>query len=175
MAEPKNKNSLASLLGDAAGNIAPILGYAKAPEIAGGLNQMIRNANAPDKLNAGWHGQRGAINFPWGDVDQLAKDRAARVAGFEDDYRLNNLHNAVPKDYLPKQYGSPTVTVYRGVPSDIKNAEIRAGDWVALDPKYAKSHGTGNTGKSQVLKMQVPADHVGWAGTDMNEFFYVPR
>jgi hypothetical protein len=37
MAEPKNKNSLASLLGDAAGNIAPILGYAKAPQIAAGL------------------------------------------------------------------------------------------------------------------------------------------
>jgi hypothetical protein len=61
MAEPKNKNSLASLLGDAAGNIAPILGYAKAPEIAGGINQMIRNANAPTPFNNAKKGQLGAV------------------------------------------------------------------------------------------------------------------
>jgi hypothetical protein len=61
MAEPKNKNSLASLLGDAAGNIAPILGYAKAPEIAGGLNQLIKNANAPTPFNNAKNGQLGAV------------------------------------------------------------------------------------------------------------------
>ena len=37
LAEPRNKTSLASLLGEAAGNIAPIAGYAKAPQIASGL------------------------------------------------------------------------------------------------------------------------------------------
>lgn len=79
MAEPKNKNSLASLLGDAAGNIAPILGYAKAPEIAGGLNQLIKNANAPDTLNKGWHGQRGVLALGRDGIRKSADDFAKSV------------------------------------------------------------------------------------------------
>ena len=35
MAEPKNKTSLASLLGEAAGNIAPIVGYQKMVNLTG--------------------------------------------------------------------------------------------------------------------------------------------
>jgi hypothetical protein len=119
-------------------------------------------------------GARGIIP-PMSALDEAAKERAARVSGMEESYRLPNLHNAVPKDYLPKQYGSQMVTVYRGVPSTVADANIRPGDWVTLDRRYAMQHGTGETGKSRVIALQVPADHVGWAGTDMNEFFYVPR
>ncbi len=177
MATPENK--LAGLLGEGAGLAAPIVAAAKAPEIAGGLLQMGRNLAAPQTLNK----QAGVINSPFGRygaigdsvADDLAKERVARVQGMEEDYRLNNLHNAVPKEYLPPQYGKKTVTVYRGVPSDVVNPVIRPGDWVGLDSKYASQHGAGKTGKSKLIKMEVPADHVGWAGTDMNEFFYVPR
>lgn len=102
-------------------------------------------------------------------------DRMARVEGVEESYRLPNLHQAVPKDYLPPQYGLKTVTIYRGVPHSVSDATIRPGDWVSLDKNYALQHGTGETGKSKVISIQVPADHVGWAGTDMNEYFYVPR
>lgn len=43
-AEPQNKTGLAALLGEAAGGSAPIAAWAKSPEIAGGLLQMLRSA-----------------------------------------------------------------------------------------------------------------------------------
>jgi hypothetical protein len=177
IAQPQNKNM--GLLGEAIGGVLPMLAAAKAPQIAGGLLQAGENLAAPRNM----HSQAGVIASPFGRygasstevMDDLAKERLSRVQGMDDSYRLPNLHNAVPKEYLPKQHGSQMVTVYRGVPSSVKDPSIRPGDWVGLDPKYALQHGTGETGKSKLLKMEVPADHVGWAGTDMNEFFYVPR
>ena len=111
------------------------------------------------------------------EFDALPEDLRSRITGTDESYRLPNLAQAVPQDYLPAatRLGLKEVTIYRGVPDNIPNAKIRPGDWVALDPKYAKGHGTGATGKSKLLKQKVPADHVGWAGTDMNEYFYVPR
>ena len=58
-AEPKNRN--AGLLGEAVGNIIPIVAAAKAPQIAAGLNQAGRNLAAPRTLNPQtgaivWHG-----------------------------------------------------------------------------------------------------------------------
>ncbi len=101
--------------------------------------------------------------------------RSSRVRLVEEDYRLPNLANAIPKEYIPKEASQSTVKVYRAVPSDAKDATIRPGDWVSLNSKYAAIHGTGKTGSSKVISMEVPADHVAWAGTDMNEYFYVPR
>lgn len=49
MATPENK--LAGLLGEGLGMAAPIVGAAKAPEIAGGLIQMGKNLNATAKIN----------------------------------------------------------------------------------------------------------------------------
>lgn len=64
--------------------------------------------------------------------------------------------------------GQKTVTIYRGVPVGVN--EIRPGDWVALSASYAQAHERG-----KVLSMRVPAEDVAWAGTDKNEYFYVPR
>jgi hypothetical protein len=47
----------ASVLGETAGLLAPFAVAAKAPQIAGGLNQMVANAQTPATMNA----QRGAI------------------------------------------------------------------------------------------------------------------
>jgi hypothetical protein len=47
----------ASVLGETAGLLAPFAVAAKAPQIAGGLNQMVANAQTPATINA----QRGAI------------------------------------------------------------------------------------------------------------------
>ena len=57
MATPENK--LAGLLGEGLGMAAPIVGAAKAPEIAGGLLQMGRNLAAPQTMNK----QTGAIDI----------------------------------------------------------------------------------------------------------------
>jgi hypothetical protein len=108
------------------------------------------------------------------DMTGLA-DRVKRVAYADPKNRLSDLANVVPAEMLPSVAGQSTVKVYRGVPSDIENASIRAGDWVGIDPKYAAKHGTGKTGKSKVIEMDVPSSDVTWAGTDMNEFFYTPR
>lgn len=109
------------------------------------------------------------------DDTEGAAVRSARVRLVEEDYRLPNLANAIPKEYIPKEASQSTVKIYRAVPSDTKDATIRPGDWVSLSSKYAAIHGTGKTGRSKVISMDVPADHVAWAGTDMNEYFYVPR
>lgn len=109
------------------------------------------------------------------EMDSGEAERMNRVRNVEEDYRLPNLHNAVPASYVPKEAKQAEVTVYRGVPASLADAKIRPGDWVALSKRYAAQHGTGESGASRIISMKVPADHVAWAGTDMNEFFYVPR
>lgn len=69
-------------------------------------------------------------------------------------------------------HGARTVTIYRGVPKKFKDQGIRPGDWVALSKHYAKQHG--GVG-SIVIEKKVPADHVYWAGTDENEWWYTPH
>jgi len=71
--------------------------------------------------------------------------------------------------------GAELVTIYRGVPNHLENPEIRAGDWVALYRGYAGEHGTGETGSNVIISKMVPAVDVVWAGTDENEWFYVPH
>lgn len=61
--------------------------------------------------------------------------------------------------------GEDEVTIYRSVPEDVES--IRPGDWVALEEAHTPS-------REKVLSQTVPADHVFWAGTDENEWFYCP-
>lgn len=63
--------------------------------------------------------------------------------------------------------GSKVVTIYRGVRKSAEQV-IRPGDWVGLTKRYAAQHGEGS-----VLSARVSAKDVVWAGTDMNEWFYV--
>lgn len=67
--------------------------------------------------------------------------------------------------------GDSTVKIYRGIPKGIKEKIFRPGDWIALRWGYAKAHGGSN---NTVISKNVPAEHVIWAGTDENEWFYVP-
>lgn len=97
--------------------------------------------------------------------------RALIVQNTEDEYRLPNLHSIVPPDQLHGivKLGLPRVTIYRGVPSGV--TDIRPGDWVALSRSYAAAHTRGGS----VISKRVQADDVAWAGTDINEYYYVPR
>jgi hypothetical protein len=101
-----------------------------------------------------------------------SEERESRVKNIEEEHRLPNLHMAVPKEYLPPQHKQKSVQIFRAIRGDVKDPVIRPGDWVTLNRSYAHEHGGG---KSKILAMNVPADHVVWAGTDMNEYFYVPR
>lgn len=115
-------------------------------------------------------------------------DRVNRIACAEDEWRLPRLKEVWPQDRWPKlpkaqeitsagvgaaQEG-PSVTMYRGVPDDVRSPVIRPGDWVTLNPVYAKGHGSGRTGKTRVIQAHAKVGDLVWAGTDENEFFYAP-
>jgi hypothetical protein len=95
--------------------------------------------------------------------------RANIVRNTEDEYRLPNLHTIVPPDQLHVvvKAGHPNVTIYRAVPIGV--TDIRPGDWVALSRSYAAVHERGH-----IISKRVPAIDVAWAGTDINEYYYVP-
>lgn len=105
---------------------------------------------------------------PWREGEaQERQNRLAAARDFPEDLLPNvrfpkHLQHKVP--YTP---GQRTITIYRSVPPGI--TEIRPGDWVTLTREYADTHGRG-----EVLTMEVPVEHVMWAGTDENEWFYTP-
>lgn len=98
-------------------------------------------------------------------------DRQARLASARD-FPENLLCNLqLPERYLrqiPWVKGQRVVTIYRSVPAGV--TEIRPGDWVTLDKAYARQHGRG-----RILSKRVAPCEVLWAGTDLNEWFYVPQ
>jgi hypothetical protein len=59
----KPENYYAGLLGEAAGNVLPIVAAAKAPQIARGLLQAGDNLRAPTPMNSATRGQAGAIVY----------------------------------------------------------------------------------------------------------------
>jgi len=73
---------------------------------------------------------------------------------------------------------SDNVKIYRGVGEESKVKEIEPGDWVALDYRlaewYARDPYT-NLKTGEVLSKEVPAIDVRWAGTDQEEWYYVPH
>jgi len=104
----------------------------------------------------------------------LAQARRNRLAFARDypDHLLSNIHQGgvVPASYLqgvPRLRAGDLVTVYRAVPPEV--SELRPGDWVALERSWATQLGRG-----KILSQRVPASHVVWSGTDMNEWFYTP-
>jgi len=104
---------------------------------------------------------------------ERAKERQDRInaARQEPEYLLPNLHTVIPAQYMREVpwNGQDMVTVWRSIPPDAKDGQIRPGDWVALTRSYAQSLGRG-----KLVSKRVPAQHIFWAGTDMNEWFYTP-
>ena len=152
--------------------------------------RMVTNATAPNTLNMGFRGQRGAANFDYRDSHRAPKPED-NAAG----YALNNIY---PDDiYSPKalQYygtGDPfdkktfqiinslrnnpdkMVTIYRAIPDDI-NADINSGDWVGITPEYAKMHGESRfDGKYKILKKEVKASEIHNNGDSIHEWGYNP-
>ena len=99
--------------------------------------------------------------------------RISRLTEVDEEYRLDNLASIVPPDELrkvPDHNGA--LSIYRGLPQGFS---IRPGDWVSLEPSYARDHGTRAATAPYVDTLaQVDAADIYWAGTDMREFFYLP-
>jgi hypothetical protein len=175
----------ASVLGETAGLLAPFAVAAKAPQIAGGLNQMVANAQTPATMNR----QMGAVNLNPYQIDHKPMTEAGGAARLhdlsksfgEDIYGPNALQFFGSGDYREKgvvnllkslrDKPDAKVTIYRGVPKDA--AGINPGDWVTLDKKaaadYAAQHPSG-----KVLKLEVPASHVTSWPDSLLEFGYFP-
>lgn len=105
--------------------------------------------------------------------DQQRRNRLA-AARAEPERLLPSMLRRLPPELrrrVPVRDGQRTVVVYRAVPRGV--TEIRPGDWVTLRRSYAATHRQRRHGWS-VLTKRVPVEHVMWAGTDENEWFYVP-
>ena len=103
----------------------------------------------------------------------------ARRSGkpFTPDHRLPFVHKIIP-DYIMQRIpyrGEAEVTIYRAVNAEDPIQEILPGHWVTLDKNYAQTHGSHLERPFKIISKQVPAEHVSWAGTDENEWFYSPN
>lgn len=66
------------------------------------------------------------------------------------------------------------VTIYRAVPKDAPD-EIIDGDWVTINPDYARQHGEGTLrGDYKVISKTVRADDIYTDGNSIHEFGYAP-
>ena len=101
-------------------------------------------------------------------LDFIALDpRNYRFADSMRKEAIDNVRNAIQKK-------SKTITMYRSVPSDIKESSFRNGDWVTPSRAYAvenaKIHGWGDD--YRVIEQMVPTDEIWWDGNDIAEWGY---
>lgn len=68
------------------------------------------------------------------------------------------------------------IDIYRAVPNDADISAINAGDWVTINPNYAKQHGESNLPEGyKILSQKVPAKSV-WTNADsIHEYGYWPE
>jgi uncharacterized protein len=137
-----------------------------------------------DWLAASVQGLAGADPSAEAELERLLSNRHSdllerinRLRLKDEEYRLDNVHSIVPPQVLDDM-GFDTkschVVVWRGLPA---GKDIRPGDWVALKKSYAQMHQRevmeDSHGGVKSLPMVLTSD-VYWAGTDQNEFFYLP-
>lgn len=87
-----------------------------------------------------------------------------------DNYRreaIENIRQAI-------QSKSDTITMYRSVPSDVKEGSFRNGDWVTPSYSYAVDnasvHGWGDN--YRIIEQKVSVDEIWWDGNDIAEWGY---
>lgn len=72
------------------------------------------------------------------------------------------------------QSKSDTITMYRSVPSDVKEGSFRNGDWVTPSYSYAVDnasvHGWGDN--YRIIEQKVSVDEIWWDGNDIAEWGY---
>lgn len=101
-------------------------------------------------------------------LDFIALDpRNYRAANSMRKEAIDNVRNAIQKR-------SKTITMFRSVPSEIKEGSFRNGDWVTPSRAYAvdnaKIHGWGDN--YNIIKQTVSVDEIWWDGNDIAEWGY---
>ena len=102
-----------------------------------------------------------------GNLEELTNAASYRVADPMRKEAIDNVRNAIQKK-------AKTITMYRSVPSDVKEGSFRNGDWVTPSRAYAvdnaKLHGWGDD--YNIIEQKVPVDDVWFDGNDIAEWGY---
>lgn len=102
-----------------------------------------------------------------GNLEDLTNNAAYRAADPMRKEAIDNVRNAIQKK-------SKTITMYRSVPSDVKEGKFRNGDWVTPSRAYAVDnanlHGWGDD--YNIIEQKVPVDDVWFDGNDIAEWGY---
>lgn len=64
------------------------------------------------------------------------------------------------------------VTIYRTVPYDVKESEVRNGDWITTSRAYAEEHRHHIQGRTRIIEQKVPAKYVWTNGDSLSEYGY---
>ena len=102
-----------------------------------------------------------------GNLEELTNAASYRTADPMRKEAIDNVRNAIQKK-------AKTITMYRSVPSDVKEGSFRNGDWVTPSRAYAvdnaKLHGWGDD--YNIIEQKVPVDDVWFDGNDIAEWGY---
>lgn len=102
-----------------------------------------------------------------GNLEELTNAASYRAADLMRKEAIGNVRNAIQKK-------AKTITMYRSVPSDVKEGSFRNGDWVTPSRAYAvdnaKLHGWGDD--YNIIEQKVPVDDVWFDGNDIAEWGY---
>lgn len=102
-----------------------------------------------------------------GNLEELTNAASYRAADPMRKDAIDNVRNAIQKK-------ANTITMYRSVPSDVKEGSFRNGDWVTPSRAYAvdnaKLHGWGDD--YNIIEQKVPVDDVWFDGNDIAEWGY---
>ena len=102
-----------------------------------------------------------------GNLEELTNAASYRAADPMRKEAIDNVRNAIQKK-------SKTITMYRSVPSDVKEGSFRNGDWVTPSRAYAvdnaKLHGWGDD--YNIIEQKVPVEDVWFDGNDIAEWGY---
>lgn len=100
-------------------------------------------------------------------LEELTNAASYRAADPMRKEAIGNVRNAIQKK-------AKTITMYRSVPSDVKEGSFRNGDWVTPSRAYAvdnaKLHGWGDD--YNIIEQKVPVDDVWFDGNDIAEWGY---
>lgn len=102
-----------------------------------------------------------------GNLEELTNAASYRAADPMRKEAIDNVRNAIQKK-------AKTITMYRSVPSDVKEGSFRNGDWVTPSRAYAvdnaKLHGW--VDDYNIIEQKVPVDDVWFDGNDIAEWGY---
>jgi len=153
-------------------SLTSCIGYCPSRRLQGTIQRLYRVEHPWQLSYEQFHDLRDRLTLSEGRTEL---DRIARALHSDQPLlaTLEQYRENLPRivRLLPHLAPGDAVTIYRSIARDDPHRCIRPGDWIALEPAYARRHG-GTT--ARFLKKRVPVEHVAWAGTSEDEWVYAP-